>query len=296
MASINYRWGYTESLPSLQWPTPCHDVGLAFAWLRENLMPPAPSRRGVYVYGSYLGASLAASIALTESAPSERFGVRGLAAYNGVYNWTMFLAQHPIRRKIDSYQHLVTEGQHLHELGLVMDDLFDQPSHMFDPFASAGLFFHNPGMHVPDGFDEGASPVSDTVSMLIGLSDSESSASPPKPPRKSRLVFPPRLSTLKIPRTLLLYDLPARIKGKRLSKKPQGHSFFAQADELAGYMRRSIDKVEFKERIKWDNNIDSWEVEARERVQLAQLGQERNAKELCDEGASKVLEWLEKRA
>lgn len=283
-------------MPTQQWPNPCHDVGFAFSWLRENLSPPSPARRSVYVYGSYLGASLAASLALTESFPHERFGVRGLVAYNGVYNWTMFLPNHPIRRNIQEDRLAIIEGQHLRELGLMQRDLFGEPSRMFDPFASAGLLFHSPALYVPDGFGKDASPVSNTISMFLTSSSDGSVSSTIKQPRKSSWLFPSRSSTLKIPPTLLLYNSPGAPPWQRFfSKKPLGHSFFAQAHELAYYMGRSLANVEFKERVKWDDEIENWEAEAKTRVQLSMLGHEREQKDICSEGAGIVRGWLEDR-
>src|SRR5690348_7668693 len=57
--------------------------------------------RPAYIYGSYLGASIAAGLALTEShvpALSRPMTIRGLIAHNGIYNWTMFLPDHPIHK------------------------------------------------------------------------------------------------------------------------------------------------------------------------------------------------------
>src|SRR6478735_1991499 len=119
VASINYRWNSFDQEEANSssvddvWPTPVHDTFFAYQWLVENLSPEGLKRRDIYVYGSHLGASLATSLALTESQPHKPFAVRGLVSYNGIYNWTMFFPDHPVNhpgkyaRKISDYNRLV---------------------------------------------------------------------------------------------------------------------------------------------------------------------------------------------
>lgn len=319
VASINYRWGpFSEPATQdeklglftpLHWPTPVHDTSFAFAWLIQNLPPPKNSRRDVYVYGSYLGASLAASLALTEAHTHARFGVRGFMAYNGIYNWTMFLPDHrinkaPTKRKNASAPPGPAEGSHLHNLQEHMPALFDVPSNLFDPFASPSLFFHSPGLIVPQSF---FMTVEHSALIDNMTSDEEIPSKPVKPPRKSRLVFPPRQSTLKIPDTLLLFDsapppitTPSVAKSKTIRPRKRasasGHSFQAQAAELAELMRRSVDVVELKERSKWDEDVHGLADEALRRVQVVDAGPERDSTELGDVGYESVTAWLESRA
>lgn len=308
VASINYRWD--DSDPDLLfqsrrqgvWPAPVHDTAFAYAWILSNLAPQYPGRRDMFVYGSFLGASLAMSLALTESTSHARFGVRGVAAYNGVYNWTKFLPEHPIyKRKKSTLQDALTsrplaEGARMEELRESIPLLFKEPSNLFDPFASPSLFFHNPGLHVPKTFDENSSPLSDLVALMTGQETDQEPAEPPKPPRKSHLVFPPRTSTLKIPETLLLYEKHSapRQKGKRASKR-KGNTFETQAAELAELMRRSIDKVELKERSKWDDEMDSWEQEALRRVQAVEVDDGPGGYSPGAHAQEGLLEWLEER-
>lgn len=312
VASINYRWdrastGLTPldgTAPPAQWPTPVHDTAYAYSWLLDQLAPPGLRRRNIYVYGSYLGASLATSLALTECHTYSRFAVRGVVAYNGVYNWTMFLPEHPFhkRRRVKGTSALhasppLAEGLRLEKLRESIDYLFRQPSDLFDPFASPSLFFHNPGLHVPQGFDAASSPVSDMVSRLTGQGTGEEPSEELKPPRKSHLVFPPRASTLKIPETLLLHDrhsAPPATKSRRTSRS-HGHTFGMQALELVDLMRRSVEKIELRERAKWDDEISSLELEAQRRVQVADVD-EADGFDLGQEGEQRVREWLEDRA
>lgn len=269
VASINYRWDYfnPDESPDSQWPAPVHDVAFAYSWLLANLAPPRPSRRDMIVYGSYLGASLATSLALTESTIHAPFGVRSSAAYNGVYNWTMFLPEHPIhkRKGIAAQQPPMAQGGKMEALHDAIPDLFREPSNMFDPFASPSLFFHNPGLLIPRTLSE--TPLSNMISAAL---QDEDTGPKTKPPRKSHLVFPPRASTLKIPQTLLLHDrfVGPPVKGKRKTKQ-RGNTFATQADELAELMRRSVEKVELKDRFQWDD-MDESDVAIR-RVQTAEV-------------------------
>ncbi|AEO64003.1 uncharacterized protein THITE_2109656 [Thermothielavioides terrestris NRRL 8126] len=192
VAVINYRWqapeGDGDDRPAipLQWPTPLHDVNFGYSWITANLGSAgngAAGPRPAYVYGSYLGASLAAGLALTESHVPARprpMTVRGLIAHNGIYNWTTFLPDHPIHRlrtksrsrgrkhgllipsaSIDDRP--VEEGGIFTELKRQTPGLFANPSNLFDPFASACLFFHSANLHVPEDF---TTPLSASAPLL----------------------------------------------------------------------------------------------------------------------------------
>lgn len=282
VASINYRW----VPPQASWPTPIHDAATAFAWLAANLAPPAAGRRDVYVYSAHLGASIAASLALTEAHADARFGVRGLVAYNGVYNWTMLHQDHSINKGLVPD---LPEPSHLHKMHQEMRRFFGPDlSELFDPFASPSLFFHSPGMLQP-------------LSLILSLrglptAERKDAAAPPPTPRKSYLVFPPRNSTLQIPQTLLLHDSPLQRPGPpkaakaRTSTRPPRHSLAAQAEDLAGLMRRSVRMFEMKQNCKQDKDG-----EAQRRVQVADVGPETASVELSDVGQAVVLEWLRAR-
>lgn len=290
-----------------QWPAPVHDTAFAYGWIVDNLGLPAPRRKDIYVYGSYIGASLATSLSLTEAHKHAAFGVRGVAAYNGIYNWTMFLPEHPIhkvKKRKRGINTLETQplaiGERLEALLNEVPDLFGRPTNLFDTFVSPSLFFHNPGLHVPADFNEVSSPLDEMIT-LMNLSRSEHdkpvAPAPLKPPRKSHLVYPPRTSTLTIPETLLMHDRHPDIvsaSGKR-KFKPRGHTFHMQAAELSGLMRRSIDKVELKERSKWDDEMDTWQHEAQRRVQITDVGKEEKGVELGLVGQEILLNWLEDR-
>lgn len=262
-AIINYRWQpHDENNPPdipFYWPAPLHDVLFGYSWLADNLGVTntetsgangnnnAPTPRSVYVYGSYLGASLAASLALTESHvpnSTQRMTIRGLIAHNGIYNWTMFLPDHPIhwfipKSKIknkpqDTENTLsipVEEEGIFTQLKHQTSALFANPANLFDPFASPCLFFHSSNLYVPDDFttplsvslsqlpptlaeaaNKSATDSEDPESASALLARAAALAKRSRPLRKGYLRFPPRNSTLRLPDTLLLYDAPRQHK------------------------------------------------------------------------------------
>ncbi|KXH55160.1 hypothetical protein CSAL01_09983 [Colletotrichum salicis] len=345
-AVINYRWSPSRSeapVPTspetdhdhapdfnfttpLTWPTPLHDVLAGYTWVTENLLTPGTtSRRDIYVYSSHAGASMAASLALTESHHHARMAVRGLIAWNGIYNWTMFLPDHKINRPATARSKTLPprpeEGSALHMLQMKMADLFRAPVDLFDPFVSPSLLFQTPGMNAPSSFVQAAA----VSSLLERLSSVNSDVKPADilgisegllvtAPRRSALVFPPRKSTLKLPSALLLHDTPTEpvvkrkttrkssmasaMAGKLASRTARrrqvsGHTFEAQATELAGLMRRSLEKLEFKARLQWDEEFDV-EAEAERRVTVVDVG-ENEGLELGERGEGAIAEWLEDR-
>ncbi|KAK3316121.1 hypothetical protein B0H66DRAFT_278820 [Apodospora peruviana] len=329
-AVINYRWDGLFSdidsspprssqsssssssagaaLHNVYWPTPIHDVLFGYSWIVQNLGAPPlssrnseepTSRRDLYVCSSYLGASLAAGLALTESHWDQPTAVRGLINFNGIYNWTTFLPDHPINRLKED------ESSSSSSLFSLLEQqapaLFQNPDNLFDPFASACLFFHSASLHVPPDFhtpllerpSSGMTKAIDALSSISSSSSSDSSSSTSslamKPPRKGYLTFPPRNSTLKLPSALLLHETtPPSHSPRRKGKGKAGgtalfggsysfeNSFKTQAHELAGLMRRSINMFELRrERISedyYDGQIEGFGSEAEERVQVADVG------------------------
>ncbi|KPM35061.1 hypothetical protein AK830_g11504 [Neonectria ditissima] len=302
VASINYRWISPVAAASgdrgsnvARWPMPIHDTLFAYSWLVKNFQREAPRRRDIYVYGSHLGGSLATSLSLTETFPHMRFAVRGVISYNGVYNWTMFLPDHPVNQlpkgmKNPAPRSALLEGTHLHHLQEMLPQFFKSPADLFDPFVSPALFFHNPGLLVPSSY----SISEEEAAALEAIIDPDYIIERPKVPRKSHLVYPARASTGKIPECLFLYDSPTVVSvgkwGTRKLATGQGNTMESQALELVELMRRSVDKVELKERRQWDDDVSSDEPDRR--VQAMEVGDEREALEL-NEGSEKVIKkWL----
>ncbi len=321
-AVINYRW--PETLPDetigvgdgkqqpLHWPTPIHDTLFGYGWITKNLAPPERQRRDIYVCGSYLGASLGAALTLTEAHPDERMAVRGLAAYNGIYNWTTFLPDHPINKasewRLGDLAMPKLEGSTFHYLKQQIPILFKSPSNLFDPFASACLFFHTAGLLAPSDFAYGTLPSSllqaiETLSQGPTSHESAALEATVKAPRKGYLAFPPRRSSLKIPKSLLVHEAPppSRPAGRR--KRTSGsakvrageNNFATQANELAGLMRRSINKLELKERMKSDEDIEDFKHEAEQRVQVTDAGIPDAGFDMSDRGQEIIHAWLQER-
>ncbi|KAK5653346.1 hypothetical protein OQA88_9038 [Cercophora sp. LCS_1] len=323
-ATINYRWpGFylqpskspTEVPGAHNWPNPIHDISFGYQWILQNLAPPTPGRRDIYIYGSYLGASLAVSLGLTESHAHEPAAIRGLIAYNGIYDWTTFLPSHPINNPRSGsktnklFQTPPRDDQDPSSpfslLKSHISNLFPTPSSLFDPFASPSLFFHTAPLHCPPDFDTPyQSTITNAIDSLSSIDSPDSAVTEPqeaKHPRKSYLTFPPRKSTLQIPETLLLFDpAPSGIsKGKR-----RANSFQTQAEELAGVMRRSVEMVELKERMKWDCEFEdpaARREEAERRVVVGRVGGdgegdgELGVLDLNKDGEGILGEWLEDR-
>lgn len=292
-AVIHYRWTAPSSEEDHErfhpgWPAPIHDTLKAYTWIVENLAPPTNARRDIYVYGSYLGASLATSLALTESRPHERMAVRGCVAYNGIYNWTMFLPDHPINKPPPAVSRNLLEEILAHSedsdfqaLKKMSRELFTKPDDFFDPFASSCLFFHSPNLLIPPSFDDSAIPAPSTLADLLWVSEQAVEDTPElKHPQKRLLHFPPPKSTLKIPEMLLLHDTTPSLRPsvlrrrQRRTKKNYGNSFQTQATELASLMQWSINKIELTERMKWDDSAGEGDDEAGRRVQVHDVGVE----------------------
>ncbi|CAK7226164.1 hypothetical protein SBRCBS47491_006138 [Sporothrix bragantina] len=305
IAVIRYRWSPGKALaesdvayasqdqdqmapPSNLWPRPLHDVTFAYDWIKKHLSPPLSAstravngrrrflRRDFYVYGSYLGASLATSLALTETHPQHRVAIRGVAAYNGIYNWTAFVGMTtdsiPVADDAEVVQKATPGIQDLARL-------FRKPPDLFDAFASPCLFFRTTGhLIAPLDLDR------DTSRRLLEENEARLEEDEEREDRKTDLAFgtrtfgmdmlgtsrkvylgfPPVQSTLCIPSALFLHTtVPpdadpkpprARKQGTKPSVRPRkipessnGHNSFAiQADEMMSLMRRGIDKVEIK--------------------------------------------------
>lgn len=301
IAAIRYRWstgGAQNGLddaqdpdevqpPSYLWPRPLHDVLFAYDWVKKHLSPPLSAsvrgadgrrhflRRDLYVYGSYLGAGLATALALTETHHPHRVAIRGVAAYNGIYNWTAYVGMTadsiPVADDSATIDSLTPGIRSLPEL-------FRQPPDLFDAFASPSLFFRTTGhLIAPLHLDRDTSRqlLEDREARLEEeeIKDGQSAVQPfgkrtfgmelLGTSRKAYLAFPPIKSTLSIPSALFLHTAseeplstgkPTRAKKTGVSARPRkipeatnnNNSFAIQADEMASLMRRGIDKVEIK--------------------------------------------------
>jgi len=287
-----------------------------YDWIVQNLRPTDSDTRDVIMYSSHLGASLASSVALSESRSSQKFPVRGLIAYNGIYNWTMFLPDHkvnksPKRKTTKKMEEIFSGADSPPSLGTLFDTIRDQmpglfhkPSNLFDDFASPALFFQTAGLHVPESFTrshELATAINELASksdpgynpMVVDIS---------KPPRRMPITFPSPHSGQRIPESLLLYSQPpypqrtTKKASRRRATKPKGHHFHVQAVEFVELLRRNVAKLELEQRQQTlqeglDLDPDTF---VEERVQLVDVGQETGLQPNTT-GVQVISRWLEER-
>jgi hypothetical protein len=177
-----------SSFATYPFPIPLHDVLQAYSYLLQTLLPhysqPPPSsssptssltgtrrtlystssttkitQRPILIYGSYLGGTLATSLALTESFASKNLPTRiaGLISKNGIYDWTDIAtapappadpstATEPLEPESDFLEKGTWDSKILYTL---REKLFREPGGAFDPFASPSLFFRTAGIAVP---------------------------------------------------------------------------------------------------------------------------------------------------
>ncbi|KAH9205347.1 hypothetical protein DL95DRAFT_90292 [Leptodontidium sp. 2 PMI_412] len=206
-------------------PTPLHDTLAGYTFLLSTLLPrfcPQPTsptttstvaktRQSIYassspspflpiqrpllLYGSFLGGTLATSLALTENFTSRSLPTKivGLITKNAVFNWTdivtspspltsppssssSFQSQPPSSHQDVNSRDSNWDIQTLHSL---KKNLFTNPASAFDSFASPTLFFRTSGLAIPQSWptadeaeDEGPRANS-TYSTHLSLSPSE---------------------------------------------------------------------------------------------------------------------------
>jgi acetyl esterase/lipase len=131
---------YRLDPPTKPFPTPIHDTLAGLDWVLDNICAAdsVVNSLGSHViprlsiYGSFVGASLATMLALTE--PRHLHSVNLL---NPIVDWVGLE---------DNGQSETTDGKELQNL---RRKLFWQPADYFDPFASPLLFLRSPGRDVP---------------------------------------------------------------------------------------------------------------------------------------------------
>ena len=267
VATIGYRWfpdlDRLHRSP-LHWPTPIHDLGFAWNWIFDNLRPPSkpadPSAVGhhhhhrvwdVTIVGAYWGAGFAVSLALNSCFPRPLFGIRNVMAFNGIYNWTMFLPKHQVNRSdttrpapdMAEEQLALIQRRLLARAQLSLDKrgmsyrFNRKPEHMFDPFASPYLFFRTEDIHVPHHFFPTRSRRHSDVKWEI-----QRRAGPPRP---AKLYFPPAHSGLELPQVQLFYTpLADRPKHEALDESLRVNCYEEQARRFAEAMRWAVMRKE----------------------------------------------------
>jgi hypothetical protein len=272
------------------------------------------------IYGSYLGGTLATSLALTEShvSRSALTNIHGLIVQNGIFDWTSVATTkdplltstlpNPNPEAHNALLHSVSTSTPytLQTLHTLKPALFTHPASAFDAFASPILFFRSAGLSTPSAFPgTKPSPSSATSTKLddvagLSLSDSEREdllsmigAEVESVPdeavevgRRSHLKFPPAGSGLKIPRSLFLYSGGAarEVVGKGKKRGVKGTEVKQQTDAMVGLLRRSVVSYEFKDRAHWDEDLDP-HAASEARVRMQEVGEWEEEKA--------VREWME---
>ncbi|KAG9235786.1 hypothetical protein BJ875DRAFT_494718 [Amylocarpus encephaloides] len=338
-------------------PTPLHDTLHAFNYLTKSLLPslcpleappksptkspfsprsryynpptPAPSliQRPLIIYGSYLGATLATSLALTESLLSKHlpYYIAGLIAADGIYDWTHISASPP-PPPLDTPSNIPQPTNTLWDISQLYNirtHLFTSPASTFDAFASPILFFRTAGLHVPPTWPtttKDVEKVQEAGEVLFGDEEGligsnldgplQPEIIPGKtittmdlaPPRKSHLKFQSKDSGIKIPKSLFLISpslssqsttQSTTPKKKARGKKSQDLRLedvinpAGQANELAEAMRRSVALHELKDRKTWDYDLDPY-AEADKRVEVLENGSVNGGNE-----RERIQEWIE---
>ena len=249
---LQYRLSSTHP-----YPTPIHDTLAGYDWVLKHLVRSAGPHNawesskkaiGLGVCGELMGASLAATLALTEC-HTHRPGVKVAALGNPISDWTQMhsLQKDGITRSEGQEKDMSKEQEQPPKRGKKVSiedsfvafasnpilpassllaartELFTLPEKYFDPFASPLLFFRTASSDLP--FDY-ISPITSPVS-----SETEQDA-PMEWIRKRRAHrrHPPMNSGLKIPKTRI--DV-----GEESALRDQGW-------DLVDSMRRSVDLYE----------------------------------------------------
>ncbi|KAI9743017.1 MAG: hypothetical protein M1818_003312 [Claussenomyces sp. TS43310] len=260
VVSIAPRWSKTDPFP-----TPLHDVLVAFDWVVANLCSSSTfhTPRPIAVCGSSIGGTLATSLALTESRPGKKSRISALAVQDAVFNWTDIATSIPSESDGPTMKTLLDARGHL----------FSSPAGCFDAFASPILFFRTSGLHVPLSFP--STPSSEEVEPAGGQDVDGPELNPPL--RRSNLKFPAKGSGLRLPYTRIavtadLPTRPARQRGKgssALVADALDQPLVAQAEEMARLMRRSVALHELNERVRDDpDGRSEGQVVAARRIEL----------------------------
>ncbi|KAH6714096.1 hypothetical protein BKA61DRAFT_55880 [Leptodontidium sp. MPI-SDFR-AT-0119] len=205
-------------------PTPLHDTLAGYTFLLSTLLPrfsPQPTspktitttktRQSIYassspspflpiqrpllLYGSFLGGTLATSLALTENFTSRSLPTKivGLITKNAVFNWTdIVTSPSPLASPPSSSSPSQSSSSHqdvnsrdsnwdIQTLHSLKKNLFTTPASAFDSFASPTLFFRTSGLAIPQSWptadedqDEALGPrANSTYSTHLSLSPSE---------------------------------------------------------------------------------------------------------------------------
>ncbi|CCU75847.1 hypothetical protein BGHDH14_bgh04756 [Blumeria hordei DH14] len=186
LARINYRWnipnansfGASDNHP---FPVPLHDTVRGWSYITEKLVSSYqslemssesiaqtsdldashlpvktgyPVQRPIFIYGTFLGGTLATSLALTENyvLREKPFRIRGLIAKNAVFDWVSIVTDAFSRSIPRTSPNTLQNSQYIwneSDLIRLRKKLFTKPNRCFDAFASPMLFFRTAGVPPP---------------------------------------------------------------------------------------------------------------------------------------------------
>ncbi|KAI9650734.1 hypothetical protein NHQ30_000758 [Ciborinia camelliae] len=227
---------------------------------------PKPIQRPLLIYGSYLGGTLATSLALTESFDSSSLAtkIHSLIVHNGIFDWTP-ISTTPDPSKspspIPSLTRLSSPELYAHSPWTTLT------LHALKPNPTASPPY--PESPPPDLRDSSEMPPEEEKEEKEEKEEQEEQEEqkyePLKKSRQSSLIFPPQKSTLQIPRSLFTYSSSSSSSPVEKEDKKTKDSnidininiFQTQAKELTKLMRRSITMQELRERAMWDDNCDA---------------------------------------
>jgi hypothetical protein len=274
--------------------------------MAQRLVP-----RPLIIYSSFLGGTLATSLALTESWSSSlgdgKMSILGLIVKDGVFDWTrVATSKDPLsntnQEKVMKYgdgDKIWKEAWDTQSLHNMKKKLFKEPASAFDTFASPLLFFRTAGISVPKwwvGEKRDPAPAVDHT-LLDGLSLSPEEVQElkgvdtPSPIRSSQnqvkeeelevsrqsyLKFPPKDSGLRIPRAVFYTSSP--ISGNIAEDEEEERE--RQARELVNAMQRSVRMYEFKEKLRYGRQQED---DSEERVQYLELDDAAKEEEIVRE-------------
>lgn len=298
VVSVDYKWRYPShsngASTARPWPGPHQEINYVYSWILENLRPRRGTAKQIYIHGSYLGATLGMSLALERCRPKSRFAIQGVVAYNGIYNWTMFLPEHWVNWPDGPKSNWPpAETSIMHELHHALPHLFSNPEALFDSMASPSLRFHAPGFNVPPGFY--------VSSKVAAQSDTFSHHERNQRVNRYMVVRPtlnmcrPVTSTAHVPKTLLLYDSPVQASRWEWYQRQRGNGFSQQSKELERLLKRNMLKTVQKLKLvdaKLNPVEDGFPLAIMRRIKGFPVGQGKEAISLGKDGTDRVSKWL----
>lgn len=133
--TLNYRL----SPPERVFPGAIHDLLAGFDWIRHNLAPPRLS-----IYGSHIGGSLAAVLALTEPKNTHAIAIsEPICDWVGLDEYQPFDPEALTKKTKKAQEAVAARTAELEALLSARSKFFRTQADYFDPFASPTLMLRN---------------------------------------------------------------------------------------------------------------------------------------------------------